>query len=83
MGFSASDLFFLTMPKQRTSLDEQISAIAKLIPKFESGPRCEGGPLRDAVYSLSQLKKIKEEASSDCPDADRIADLMVSLVLGN
>lgn len=71
------------MPKQRTSLDKQIAAIAKLIPKFESGPRCEGGPLRDAVYTLSQLKKIRQESSSEVPSVDRIADLMAELLVGS
>ena len=66
------------MPKSsRTTLEEQIATLAR-VTQQDNHPA-----LRDALHSLSELRKIKEEVMRENPNVDRIADLMVNLVISS
>lgn len=65
------------MPRSRTSFEDQVAAVARLAAKNRDQA------LQDAVATLAAVKKIAQECRQETPDDEKVAAILVNLIVGS
>jgi hypothetical protein len=65
------------MPRSRTSFEDQAAAVARLAAKNRDPA------IQDAIATIAAMKKIAQECRQENPDDEKVAAILVDLIVGS